>query len=181
MKPAFTIIAIASVVVGGILQANFIQFVLTTLVAVSLMVSGLILGIWSAFAVESGWTASMTRRWQAWGTLLLATALAWGVGYGLHRWEHHRAEQYVSAMVPILDAIHAQTGRFPDELPNPESVPRLLRWKFGYQGGESFRFVYPDTMAMDLSFEFTSALRKWRWTDMNLLLDPTLKRFDPPE
>ena len=181
MKPVVLTIAIASVVLGGVLQANFIHLALTTLIALTLIVSGLILGIRSAFVVDSGWPVTMTRYWKAWATLLPATTLAWGVGYGLHRWEQHRTLQYVATMVSILDDIHAQTGRYPDELPEHASVPRLLRWKFGYQGGETFRFVYQETMARDLDYEFTSELRRWRWTDTHLLLNPSAKRVDSPE
>ncbi len=138
---------------------------LTFLVPLALLVS--VVGVvrwWMGWGL--GWVLrpSLVLAWS----LVLAVVVFEETGRLLDRWKVDAVREYVARAVPILDAMKARNGVYPQELPAEllGARPELFRDYGSYTSdGKAFRFEYINEPAEwaggEGPVEFQSTYRLW--------------------
>ena len=158
-------------VVGLIMQGSFLQ----QIVALGLVVW--VLGPAAFFLVVAG--SMMMRRDEAergwlvklsviWVFSFLTVAVSMAVGDWVNRYQVHQTRSYVQEALPVLDAFHEKSGRYPATLGEAglHIPPKLLRERGEYSGvAHTFRFEYWDPAGLMNAYELVGDDREWRAFD----------------
>ena len=99
-------------------------------------------------------------------------ALQLGMGMGFLGWDIRRGKDYCEALVPMLDRIHEQQGRYPLTLEAESSIPPPPPRRFGtslinyYSTGETFTFEVNNPAEIFGGFVYRHDARYWEeWRD----------------
>ncbi len=114
---------------------------------------------------ERGWLVKLSVIWVF---SFLTVAVSMVVGDWVNRYQVHQTRSYVEEALPVLDAFHEKSGRYPETLGEAglDTPPKLLREKGEYSGvAHTFRFEYWDPAGLMNAYELVGDDREWRAFD----------------
>lgn len=130
----------------------------------------LLMSVWllSSFKRRQGVPEGLKKMFLAYVVMGGSLLVSLGLGRFLHQLEIRTTREYVSRIVPQLDAYKRVHGRYPESLAvfaeaNP---PRLLQEAHSYSSdADGFQFQYWDSAGMMDGYIFDSATRQWHYFD----------------